>query len=180
MSDLHPALNYLLMSTQNSLESFELSRLNQASNLRKELRQVCEEWVRAEVEAQIARWILECRRSETRGSPSELLLPAEPTESGQLAMDFEAGDSCALPGSGSGETLARDSPAPWRRRYQRDHRRALLASENVPASGNSTAEAAPGGAPEKLESATPDTNAPSLLSCVANADTRAALVAILS
>lgn len=64
MSSGRPNLKYLLACSEESLESFELSRLNRASNLRKELSQVAEEWVDAEVASRLARWIVERRRAE--------------------------------------------------------------------------------------------------------------------
>lgn len=46
---------YILSSSDTTLESLELSRLNAVSNLRKELHQVVEEWIEAEVQARVAR-----------------------------------------------------------------------------------------------------------------------------
>ena len=65
MSDTASSLQYLLACSEASLESFELSRLNRASNLRKELSQVAEEWVEAEVSSRLARLIVERRRADT-------------------------------------------------------------------------------------------------------------------
>jgi hypothetical protein len=48
---------YILSSSDTTLESLELSRLNAVSNLRKELHQVVEEWIEAEVQARVARLI---------------------------------------------------------------------------------------------------------------------------
>jgi len=63
MSDIQP-LAYLLSSSQISLESYELLRLNRASNLRKEMLQLVDKWVDAETEARLAREILEWKRAE--------------------------------------------------------------------------------------------------------------------
>lgn len=46
---------YILSSSDTTLESLELSRLNTVSNLRKELHEVVEEWIEAEVQARVAR-----------------------------------------------------------------------------------------------------------------------------
>jgi hypothetical protein len=70
MNDTASSLQYLLACSETSLESFELSRLNRASNLRKELSQVAEEWVDAEVSSRLARLIVERRRAD--------LFPSEP------------------------------------------------------------------------------------------------------
>ncbi len=63
MSESKPPLKYLADCSEASLESFELSRLNQIANLRKELREVLDEWVEAEVQVRLARRILEDRRA---------------------------------------------------------------------------------------------------------------------
>jgi hypothetical protein len=97
MAATRPSLEYLVTSSQQSLESFELSRLNQASNLRKELRDVVEEWVQTEVDARFARWILECRRTET--TPSDAVLPALLERAGfsQLELPFGPPSICETP-----------------------------------------------------------------------------------
>jgi hypothetical protein len=51
-------LEYLFTSSDASIESFHLSRLNAVANLRKELHEIFEEWVEAEVQARPAQWLL--------------------------------------------------------------------------------------------------------------------------
>lgn len=65
MGDTRPPLEYLLTSSQMGLESVELARLNHAANLRKEARQVLEKWIDAEVDARLARSILEWKRADS-------------------------------------------------------------------------------------------------------------------
>ncbi|MBZ5696777.1 MAG: hypothetical protein LAN36_15635 [Acidobacteriia bacterium] len=65
MGDTRPPLEYLLASSQMGLESVELARLNRAANLRKEAQQVLEKWIDAEVDARIARSILEWKRADS-------------------------------------------------------------------------------------------------------------------
>lgn len=67
MGPTKPPVDYLACASEISLESFELARLNQIANLRKELREVMEEWIEAEVEARIARWVLDTRRAQSDG-----------------------------------------------------------------------------------------------------------------
>jgi hypothetical protein len=62
MNESKRHVDYLLRCSKPSLESFELSRLNQIANLRKELRGLVEAWIDAEVEARLARWVLERQR----------------------------------------------------------------------------------------------------------------------
>ncbi len=66
MSESKPVFEYLKSCSQPSLESFELSRLNRARNLRREMRELVEEWIEAEVQARLARWVLEHRRARDR------------------------------------------------------------------------------------------------------------------
>ena len=73
MRDIQLPLEHLLTSSQPSLEEFELSRLACSSNLRKEICQVLDEWVEAEVGARLTRWILQHRR--TQGAESRTLSP---------------------------------------------------------------------------------------------------------
>lgn len=69
---------YLLECSQISLEDFELARLDRAANLRRQLRDIAEEWIDAEVEARLSHWVRENRwlsREETlnpRQSPGAL------------------------------------------------------------------------------------------------------------
>lgn len=87
MGSTQPPLEYLLTSSQNSLQDFELARHGQISSLRKEFFQLFEEWIEAEIAARIARWILNGRRkqeefcpvgtiSSARGSAPQKLSPA--------------------------------------------------------------------------------------------------------
>jgi hypothetical protein len=85
MSDTQQPLAYLLGSSENSLESFELTRLNRASNLRKEFLQLLDNWIRIEAEAKIARCLLEYRRTQAESGvgvavPTALLIVASGSE----------------------------------------------------------------------------------------------------
>ncbi len=76
MSQLPAPFDYLATCSEPSLESFELSRFNRIANLRKELRQILNEWIEAEVEARLARWLLNQRRLDAPGDPqAELSFP---------------------------------------------------------------------------------------------------------
>ena len=58
-------LEYLARASKETLESFELTRLNRAANFRKEARDVLNDWVQAEVESRLARFVLERRRAQS-------------------------------------------------------------------------------------------------------------------
>jgi hypothetical protein len=77
MGSTHPPLESLLKLSQSCLETFELSRLNRISNLRKEFRELLGEWIEFEIEARFARWVLEYRRLGDFGSlPKQAAVPA--------------------------------------------------------------------------------------------------------
>jgi len=54
-----PPWDYLHQASSPSLESFELSRLNHAANLRKEIAALLEQWIDEMAEALLARWLRE-------------------------------------------------------------------------------------------------------------------------
>lgn len=88
MGDARPPLEYLVSCSASALESIELARLNQASNLRKEFRQLLEELIDSEVDARLARLILECRRVQTSSPAGGAPEPAQPARLEQFAMSF--------------------------------------------------------------------------------------------
>lgn len=98
MSDTHPPLEYLVTCSEAGLESFELSRMNQAANLRKQFRQVVEQWIESEVNARVARCMLECRRGQPADRRELMAEVPSPTLFEQLTIPFlpPPGDSaCA-------------------------------------------------------------------------------------
>jgi hypothetical protein len=119
MSDTHPPLEYLITCSEAGLESFELSRMNQAANLRKQLRQVVEQWIESEVNARVARCMLDCRRGQLANRREFMAEVPGPTVFEQLTIPFlpPAGDSacateqqeCATV-AGAEEVAARPAP----------------------------------------------------------------------
>jgi len=87
MSDTQPPLEYLVECSKASLESFQLSRLNRASNLQKECSQVVEEWVQTQVSFHLARWILEHRSVGL--SPPDLSQPETPRSEPCAQLNLE-------------------------------------------------------------------------------------------
>ncbi|MGH9700024.1 MAG: hypothetical protein ACRD52_11270 [Candidatus Acidiferrales bacterium] len=73
-------LEYLVRASKETLESFELTRLNRAANFRKEARDVLNDWVQAEVESRLARFVLERRRAQSEDSRSLSSESAPPLE----------------------------------------------------------------------------------------------------
>jgi len=83
-------LEYLLTSSEASIESFHLSRLNTVANLRKELNEIFEEWVEAEVQARLAQWLLARKDPEAAAAGSSLPLDLEDRPSFRAAGDASA------------------------------------------------------------------------------------------
>jgi hypothetical protein len=64
MRATRPPVDYLASCSKSSLESLELSRLNVAANLRKQFHQILNDLIESEVDARLARTILEWRRGQ--------------------------------------------------------------------------------------------------------------------
>jgi hypothetical protein len=56
-----PPWDYLHQASAPSLESFELSRLNHAANVRREITALIDQWVEDTAQALLARWVREDR-----------------------------------------------------------------------------------------------------------------------
>jgi hypothetical protein len=109
-------LEYLVTSSQTALEGFELSRLNQCANLRKELRQITDQWIEVEIEARMARWILECRRAQDSHSNSSSPESTTPATSGALTCG-EGADVTPAKSSKAQAVLPRTSEGQRRLRF---------------------------------------------------------------
>ena len=56
-----PPWEFLLSASRNSLQSYELSRLGHAANLRKEIGALLDLWMEENSSAMLARWLMEQR-----------------------------------------------------------------------------------------------------------------------
>ena len=85
-----PPWEFLLSASRNSLQSYELSRLGHAANLRKEVAPMLDQWVEEIAAAMLARWVMEHRErevvaaadhapsAEERGTASDNFFPNSP------------------------------------------------------------------------------------------------------
>src|SRR5579863_478047 len=118
MSSTQLPLEYLVTSSEDCLEGFELARLNQISNLRKEFSQVFDEWVEAEIAARMARWVLAGRRSQGEGASIERLASTR-------------GTSREVPASASDLRHARLFEAKTKSRRRRDSKDSLTSGSDT-------------------------------------------------
>ena len=63
-----PPWEFLLSASRNSLQSYELSRLSHAANLRKEIGALLDQWMEENACAMLARWLIEQRERPPRVS----------------------------------------------------------------------------------------------------------------
>ena len=115
-----PSFDYLLTCSQAGLESFELSRLNRISNVRKQLHELLEEWIEAEVDARLARWLLEGKRGSASSvsvvvrPPAASALPAQGALALLPAYPVEPAPALALDATAPPPTSSRPATAPRR------------------------------------------------------------------
>jgi hypothetical protein len=57
-------LDYIATCSKMSLESFELARLNDRANLRKQMIEILDELIEVDIQARVAEWVLVQRRSQ--------------------------------------------------------------------------------------------------------------------
>jgi hypothetical protein len=62
-SQAQPPREFPLWPSHNSLQSYELSRLSHAANLRKEIGELLDEWLDENACAMLARWLTDLRLS---------------------------------------------------------------------------------------------------------------------
>lgn len=102
MGVTRPPLEYLASCSKVALESFELSRLNEASNYGKEVQQILQGWIDTEVDARLARWILESKQAQARDGLQAAM--AQPVPLNHLDLSF-------LPSNGAQESAGEGEEA---------------------------------------------------------------------
>jgi len=94
-----PPWEFLLSATPFALQSYELSRLNHAANLRKEIGRLLDEWIEENTCAMLARWLLERRvRSQSAPEPRR-------KDSASVAARVSASDNLLAGGPGPGRAV---------------------------------------------------------------------------
>jgi uncharacterized protein with gpF-like domain len=85
-----PPWEFLLSASRNSLQSYELSRLSHAANLRKEITQLLDSWLEENTAAMLARWLMQQR--EHTGAPREVCERPATTEKEHAAARESGGN----------------------------------------------------------------------------------------
>lgn len=103
------ALEYLFTSSGASLESFHLSRLNAVANLRKELHEIFDEWVEAEVQARLAQGLLARKNSENLAAADSITIGSGENRNPQIVVTRST--ACLPARTATRRTAAADSAA---------------------------------------------------------------------
>ena len=102
ISRFTPPLDYLQAASRASLQSFELTRLNHAANLRQEIAVLIDQWIQESSEAMLARWMLDHHKS----------LQSSPISSSEVVRTFLDQPATLFPESEP--SLSEITPAPPR------------------------------------------------------------------
>lgn len=96
-----PPWEFLLSASRTSLQSYELSRLSHAANLRKEIGALLDQWLEENACAMLARWLM-----EQREHPAQVLAAApagdSPQRSAHVVSDNFFADREASPAANRG------------------------------------------------------------------------------
>ena len=96
-----PPWEFLLSASRNSLQSYELSRLSHAANLRKEIGALLDQWIEENSSAMLARWLMQQR--ERPPHPQEAAeAPASPLLNGHGVSDNLFADRTVSPPANRG------------------------------------------------------------------------------
>ena len=91
-----PPWDFLLSATRNSLQSYELSRLNFAANIGKEIKQLLDTYIEESSNARLARLLMEQKEGQRCGENGT---PLEPTQGNPEVAAHPVSDNVS-PGSG--------------------------------------------------------------------------------
>jgi hypothetical protein len=101
-TQLQPPWEFLLLASCSSLQSFELSRLSHAANLRKEIGQLLDTYVEENSAAMLARLLMEQREQarpaeQASRSPQRAVRDDPPTKAATSVSDNFLADQGVLP-----------------------------------------------------------------------------------
>jgi len=83
-----PPWDFLLSASRNSLQSYELTRLSHAANLRKEIGTLLDQWLDENACAMLARWLLEQRERSSARAADDLSPSASQSGAHSVSDNF--------------------------------------------------------------------------------------------
>ena len=92
-----PPWEFLLSASRNSLQSYELSRLSHAANLRKEISALLDLWIEENSAAMLARWLMEQRERPQQAHEDAPAVETLPKNGHTASHNFFADRSAAPP-----------------------------------------------------------------------------------
>ena len=93
-----PPWEFLLSASRNSLQSYELTRLSHAANLRKEIGALLDQWLEENASAMVARWVME-HRERSSHSMDAAAAQVKPKGGHVVSDNFFAGQEAPPPAS---------------------------------------------------------------------------------
>jgi len=96
-----PPWEFLLSASRTSLQSYELSRLSHAANLRKEISALLDQWLEENASAMLARWLME-QRERPPQAPEPASTGEAPLRSGHTVSDNFFADRAVSPAANRG------------------------------------------------------------------------------
>ena len=95
-----PPWDFLLSASRNTLQSFEMSRLGHAADIRKEINALIEQWVQESVDAGLARCLLNQREHAVRAAEGRSADASRANGAHSVSDNFFADRSVARPADG--------------------------------------------------------------------------------
>ncbi|HEY2460415.1 MAG TPA: hypothetical protein VGI16_06395 [Candidatus Acidoferrum sp.] len=96
---IQPPWEFLLSASRTSLQSYELSRLGHAANLRKEMTQLLDTWLEENSAALLARWLMEQRERPFLAVESGSSADSHPKNGHSVSDNFLPDRSGTAPGN---------------------------------------------------------------------------------
>jgi hypothetical protein len=91
-----PPWEFLLSASRTSLQSYELSRLSHAANLRKEISALLDQWMEENSAAMLARWLMEHRERELPAAQELPSVSPRPEDGQSVSDNFFADRTASL------------------------------------------------------------------------------------
>ena len=92
-----PPWEFLLTASRNSLQSYELTRLSHAANLRKEIGTLLDQWLAENSAASVARWLIDQRERSVAHSEMPGAAEVRTAGNGSASDNFFPDSSLGAP-----------------------------------------------------------------------------------